>query len=428
MPSTRRHLLKTIVGAGSVAGIAGLAGCSSSCPDSDPPTPDETVSILADARGPFETTPTGEWNGFAGDAGNTGYADRSLPAADLAVRWRSDLDLPDTDAGGLSASAPTVGGDMVLVADERRVHAYSLRTGDHHWTSDEVSPTTDDTTVEYQSNTVAPVLGPEGTVLVGTSDALIALEPSNGSVRWRVADLTQVSRPVVLDGTIFALGRGWIVAVAPDGTEQWRRPANRLSAPVPPAADDGRIVYPGEEGVVGLDGSTGSQIWVRDRRTETHLVIDDGTAFLGNYEGLHAIDLYTGDPLWTFSRGDFRALLSPVVTPDTIYAVEQPGEAGAATFALDRTDGEPTPRWCSYVGSGAVTAATEDFALTTTSLGTGPDRAPSIVAFTADLGASSWAIEGGSHPRAWVNPPAIMDGAIVGTTRGGTMVAIGGAD
>ncbi|UWG48602.1 WD40/PQQ-like beta propeller repeat containing protein [Halanaeroarchaeum sp. HSR-CO] len=428
MAATRRKLLQTIAGTASVVGLAGLAGCSSSCPDSDPPTPEETISILADTRGPFETTPSGVWNGFAGDVGNTGYAGRSLPDGDLVVRWRIDLALPDTDAGSLSASAPTVGEGLVLVADERRVHAHSLRSGDRRWATDEVSPTTDDAIAEYRSNTVAPVFGPAGTVLVGATDGLVALDPSDGSVRWRIGNMTRVSRPAVLDGTIIALGTERLVAIAPDGTEQWRRPANRLSAPVPPAAGDDRIVYPSGDGVVARDVERGSQTWVRDRQTETQLVVDDGTAVLGNDEGLHAIELDTGDPLWTFSRGEFRALLSPVVTPENIYAVEQPGEAGAATFALDRTDREPTPRWCSYVGSGAVTAATDDLALTTMSLGSGPDRAQSIVAFTAELGASPWAIEGGSHPRAWVTPPAIVAGAIVVTTRGGTVVAIGGAD
>lgn len=427
MPSTRRRLLQTIGGVVSVMAISGLAGCSSSCPDSDPPTPDETVSLSATPQGPLETTPSGEWNGFAGDAGNTGYADHSIPDADLVVRWRTDLDLPETDAGGLSASAPTVGSGLVLVADEDRVHAHSLRTGERRWTSDDVSPTVADAIAEYQSNTVAPVLGPEGSVLVGATDGFVALDPSDGSIRWRVEGLTQVSRPVVLDERVFALGAEWVVAVAPDGTEQWRRPANRVTGPVSPAAGDGRIVYPSEDGVVALDVSTGSQTWVRDRQTESHLVVDDGTVFLGNYEGLHAIDVHSGETTWTFSRGDYRALLSPVLTPDSIYAVEQPGEAGAASFALERTDGEPTPRWCSYVGSGAATAATDDLALTTLPLGTGPDRAQSIVAFSADLGAAPWAIEGGSHPQSWVNPPALVEDTVVVTTRGGTTVAVGGA-
>lgn len=118
---------------------------------------------------------------------------------------------------------------------------------------------------------------------------------------------------------------------------------------------------------------------------------------------------------------------SPVVTPETIYVLEQPGEAGAASFALDRRDGEPSPRWCSYVGSGVVTGASRSLALGTTSLGTGSEAAQSIVAFTADLGEAPWAIEAGSHPREWVNPPAILDGALVVTTRGGTVVALGGS-
>lgn len=428
MSSTRRHLLKVMAGATSAAGIAGLAGCSSSCPDSDPPTPDERLSMLADPRGPFEATPTGDWNGFAGDSGNTGYAARPIPDGDLAVRWRTDLDLPDTDAGGLSASAPTVGAELVLVADERRVHAYSLRAGDHRWTTDEISPTTDDSIYEHWANTTAPAVGPGGTVFVGTADGLVAVDGADGSVRWRIDSIEEVATPSVADGTVVAIGRDELLVVDVDGEVRWRRSVRRGGGPTSPAIGERRVVSPTDSGIVAVELDTGDRGWERELSVETPVVVEDSVCFVGNYDGLHAFDLTAGDRLWTFSRGDFRALLSPVVTPDSIYAVEQPGEAGAATFAIERTGGEPTPRWCSYVGSGAVTAATDDIVLTTMSLGSGPDRAQSVVAFTADLGASPWAIEGGSHPQAWVNPPALVEGAVVVTTRGGTMVAIGGVD
>lgn len=177
--------------------------------------------------------------------------------------------------------------------------------------------------------------------------------------------------------------------------------------------------------MVAVDAEDGAQTWSRDRPVDSHLVVADGTCYVGNYEGLHAIDCLTGTEQWTFYRGDYRALLSPVVTPETIYAVEQPGEAGAASFALDRTDGQPSPRWCSYVGQGAVTGATDDLALAILELGEGPDTPYSVVTLSDDLGDAPWAVVGGSRPRDWVTAPALVDGAIVVTTRGGTTVAFG---
>jgi outer membrane protein assembly factor BamB len=425
MPSTRRRVLRGAAAAIGVAGLSALAGCSSSCPDSDRPTPTATVSIRDDPVGPFAAVPGGRWNGPHGDAGNTGYASGSLPSDAPVVRWRTDLAVPQTDSGGLSASSPTIGTEAVYVADEDRVHAVSLRTGETRWHSDVVSPTTWDTLSAHDANTVSPVVGADGEVLVGTTDALVALDPADGSVRWRVGDLSQVSRPVVLEGTVYALGTENLVAVAPDGTEDWRRSATRQSDPVPPAAGSGRIVYPGDGRVVAVNAEDGSRAWSRDRYVESHLVVADETCFVGNHQGLHAIDCKNGTQRWTFYRGDYRALRSPVVTPATIYAVEQPGEAGAASFALDRTDGEPSPRWCSYIGDGAVTGATDELVLAVLELGQGPDAAHSVVAFTADLGDAPWAIAGGFRPRDWVTRPALADDAVVVTTRGGTTVAFG---
>lgn len=426
MPATRRRVLRTIAGAVGVAGVAGLAGCSSSCPDHDRPTPSEMLSLSADPGDPFETAPPGEWRGPHGDAGNTGYGGHSLPEEEIGIRWRIDLPLPGTDSGGLSASAPTVGEDVVLVADEDRVHALSKRTGDILWQSETIVPTFQDALWDYWANTVAPANGPDGHAYVGTADGLVALDAADGSIRWTADDLSDVATPAIVDGVVYAAGANEVVAVAPDGTERWRRPSSRGSVPHPPAIGSGRVVYVADASIVALDAADGTVVWERQRQSESQVVIEGSTCYVGNYQGLHAIDLASGQPRWTFNRGDGRELRSPVVAPETIYALEQPGEAGAASFALERGNAEPSPRWCSYVGSGVVTAASRELALTTTSLGTGPDAAQSIVALTADLGVAQWALESGSHPREWVNPPALLEGALVVTTRGGTVAAIGG--
>lgn len=427
MPSSRRHLLKLLAGTVAVGGFVGLAGCSSSCPDTGRPTPDETVAIVDEPQGPFETVPAGDWTGFAGDVGNTGYAASPIAEDIPSVRWRVDLELPETDSGGLSASAPTVGSELVVVADERRVHARSLRTGESRWTSAPVSPTLDDAYREYRANTVAPALGPNGDVYVGATDGLVALDGDDGSVRWKVDGIKDVGTPAVVDETVFALGGNELVAATLGGDVRWRRAVRDGAPPTSPAVGGGRVVYPTYSGVSAVEMDDGRDAWNRELWAESPAVIDGSTCIVGTDDGLHAIDVASGESLWSFSRGNHRALVSPVVTPETIYVVEQPGEAGAATFALDREDGKPTPRWCSDIGSGGLTAATDDLALAILPLATGPDAAQSIVAFTADLGAAPWAIEGGSHPAEWVTPPALVDGAIVVTTRGGTVVAFGGA-
>ena len=429
MPRNRRRFLALAGGTLAAGGLAALAGCSSSCPDGDRPEPERTVSMWGEQVGSFDEPPRGAWPTSHGNAARTGYASGSLPGVDPAVRWRTDLDLPSTDRGGTSASEPTVGGGTVLVADDERVHALSLATGELRWRSGRISPTYHDTLYEHEANTVAPTAGPDGTVYAGTTSGLVALDGTEGTLRWEFDDLTDVSSPAVVDGTVFARGATSLAAVAPSGEAIWRRPVSRGDRPVPPAVGDAAVVVTTADGLRAFDPATGDERWSWDGRAESHVVVEGGTCYVGNYEGLHALDEGTGEERWTFDRGDYRALLSPVITPDTVYVVEQPGEAGAASFALQRTDRAPEPRWCSYVGEGAVTAATDDLALSVLPIGTGPDASQGIVAFSESLGQVRWAVEAGSSPSDWVTPPAVVDGAFVATTRDGTAVAFGpGAD
>lgn len=424
MFSSRRTFLQ-LCGGVAAGGMLALAGCSSSCPDTGAPTPDATVSFRDGPVGAFPSPPGGEWPSLHGNRENSGYAGGALPDTDLAVRWRTAIDLPDTDTGGLSTSGPTVANETVFVADEERVHALSLRTGEALWTSEVISPTGYDTYLEGAANTISPSVGPEGNVYVGATEALVALDGDDGTILWTIEGLDAVASPVVADGTVFALGSTEMVGVDRDGAERWRRDVDRPDPPTTPAFSSGTVVFPGDGTVHAIDVESGDEAWSSPRSVETHVAIDEGTVYVGNYEGLHAIDLETGDDRWTFSRGDYRALQSPVLTPDTIYAIEQPGEAGAASFALERTGGEPTPRWCSSIGSGAVTAATDDIALVATDLGQGPEAQKGVIGFAAADGRAHWALAGGSHPRDWLTPPAVLDGAIVLGTRGGTVVGIG---
>lgn len=423
MPSIQRRTLLKTVGGGFVAGSVALAGCSSSCPDSDQPTPEETLDTGTAPAGPFDSMPGSAWPSLHADAGNTGFTDVTPPGDGSTVRWRTELDLPDADGATLSASSPVVSDGRVFVADAARVHARSLRSGEELWQSTQIDPTGREN-YGVAAETAAPTAA-DGSVYVGTDSGVFAFRADDGTERWHADQLAGAAAPAVVDGVVYAAGDAQVVALdATDGAELWTRSVDWEPTIDPPAVGAGVVVLPTSSGAVALDAATGEPRWRTEDRADTHAVLADGVCLYGNDEGLHAIDVDSGERRWSFDRGDYRALQSPVVTSDTIYVVEQPGEAGAATFALDYTPGEkPSPRWCSAVGEGAVTAATADRAFALISVGEGPDARRGIAAFTADLGQVPWALVARSSPRGWLTPPAVLDGALVATTRGGTLVA-----
>ena len=428
MPRTRRDLLLSGAALLSTGGFAVLAGCSSTCPDTGRPTAEYTLSIDASEGSQFQQRPEGTWPAEPGDAANTGSADGTAPSPPLSVRWRTDLSIPTEEGVGTTASAPVVGPDRVFVADPERVHAVSLLTGTREWQSDPLPVTQTDRYASHRPETIAPRVGSAGRVFVGLSDGLAALDREDGSVRWRRTEQTDVAPPAVVGETLVAQGNGSVRGYAPDGTRRWERTLQRGNRRRQPAGTDGVVVLQTETGLQALDPRTGDPLWSLERQIESGPAIRGGTCVFGTSDGLEAVDAVTGTEGYAYSRREFMAFQSLVVTRDSVYAVEQPPEAGAAAFALDRRADGVAPRWCSAIGDGVLTAATADQVLGVLDLGQGPGSSHSLVGFTADRGEVSWAITGGDRSDRWLNPPAVLDGALVVTTRGGTVLAIAGGE
>lgn len=415
--TTRRRLLAAI-GAGTVAG---LAGCSSSCPDDDPPEPDRLVGTGDPSESGFGSVPGGRWPAPRFDPANSGYLPDVSPPEPSGVVWRTSVPVPNT-GGPPGPSVPTVANGRVFLASGAGITALELDDGSIAWRVTDLTPATSGSTTGYGDEVVAPVVGPDGTVYVGAETGLVAVDPTDGSERWRY-DRPVSGIPTVADATVFVPTQQGLAAVGTDGTEQWTVDVGGET--VMPAVS-GQTVVTTDDRTRALATASGDERWSRSQTPTTLPVVDDDTVYLGTFEGLQAIEIGDGDQRWLFERGGGRGMSAPVITPDTLYVVEEPGEAGEATFALDPTSGTsaPEPRWCSYVGDGTVTAATDEQAYSLQEVsGPSTNSRVSLVAFTERFGEARWGLAG----RQQALPPAVLPDAIVAARRDGTVLALGGS-
>jgi len=417
MPSIER---RTFLGTLSAGVVAGFGGCSSSCPDNDRPEPTTTFGPGEAGRG-FDSLPGGDWPTPRFDPANTGFAPSRRPPTDApTLRWRTTLPAPTVDGVTADVSPPTVADGRVFFTTGAGVFALSLRDGSELWQYGDLSPVTPTSRAPAYGAALAPPVIHDDTAYVSTADGVTALRTDDGTERWRAAGVAPAGTPAVADGAVFVPAGDELVAL--DTAGGGRRWTTTTSGGSRPAVADGAVVVAGQE-LFGFDAATGDRLWSASVDPRSRPAVADGTVYVGTREGIRAVTLDDGTERWLVDRGGGRAYSTPVVTAETLYALERPGEAGDATFALDRTaNGAPDPRWCSYAGEGAVTAATGDHAFALQSYSDDRRSPPRLLAFTARFGEATW----GYRSAEPVVPPAVLDGGLVTATRHGTVVAVGG--
>ena len=175
------------------------------------------------------------------------------PAASLVEAWKGETG--DT-AGHLFH--PQADGDDLFAAGGSRVARFAVATGRPVWRED----------VGVKLSAGAGV--GEGLVLAGGAKGeLLALDPANGQVRWKVALSSEVTGQLlaVADTVIARTGDGRVHGLAAaDGSRKWlytrSLPALSLRGSGGMAARDD-VVYAGFPGgkLVALDAANGAQLW-----------------------------------------------------------------------------------------------------------------------------------------------------------------------
>ncbi|MFB6169796.1 MAG: PQQ-binding-like beta-propeller repeat protein [Haloarculaceae archaeon] len=397
---SRRDLLR----AGAAALPLALAGCSSSCPDDDPPDPSTVLDTSDDPAGALAASAVrAPWPTYRHDAHNTGFgADTRPPGESPALAWRTTVAAgpTDPDVGGLPSAPTLADGTLYVVAGDGTLHALDARDGTERWQVE--------ATPAHQAPTVA-----DGTVVVAGEDGVVVVDVAAERVRWR-ADLAATASAVTGDGRAFVPVDDALVALDSAGDEDWRA---TFDGPVTRPAVVGETVLAAGARVRALDTSDGTERWQGGPGGVSAFPVVDGErelVYFGTYDGLYAFDLATGEQAWLFERGSGRGFDSPVVAPGTLYAMELVGEGPDAVYALDPDTGDPEPRWCSWLGEGTVSAAGPDTVLVETQHG-------DLQSFERETGDATWQLQGNGRTRA----PALGAGAAFVTTTDGTVCALG---
>lgn len=143
----------------------------------------------------------------------------------------------------------------------------------------------------YTIDSLSPVIGPGGTIYIGSIDRnLYAVNP-DGSQKWAFQAAGDVNSVAAIagDGTIyFNTVPGLFYAINPDGSQKWTFVAGGTSSPTVEA--DGTVYVGGEDKQFYAINPDGSQKWAYDVTgyvLHSPAVASDGTIYVGgNYIGM----------------------------------------------------------------------------------------------------------------------------------------------
>ncbi len=238
----------------------------------------------------------------------------ALDADDGSKRWEADV-------GHSHDAPPAVTSDTAYVAawnggpdTDRGVAAVDLE-GSLRWRAI--------TDVDVSS---APTLA-DGVVYVGgslNSEAVVALDATDGSERWRVRVGQYATTPAVADGTAYVGGGSEHAAYALEaatGGGRWRVETDGRVWGAPTVVDD--IVYVGSRGgtVYALEPADGETQWIASVGDDVHesIAATDERLYVPTADGLVALDT-DGTEAWSL---DGRSRVNaPSVVGDVVVVTD----------------------------------------------------------------------------------------------------------
>lgn len=245
----------------------------------------------------------------------------------LTQVWSANIGQGNGRRNRLTAD-PVAGSGAVFTMDATAgVRAFSVQTGAALWSADLTAG------FDRGGNVSGGGLALAGGTLYATTGygELVALDASNGAIRWRQRLGAGAGAPTVSGDTVYVVSRdnrAW--AVSTDvGRVRWELPSAParalLSGGAAPAVAGGTVIFPfGTGEIVAAQAGSGVRSWatavsggrlgaaysnVNDITSDP--VVVGGTVYAGNQSGrVVALNASTGTRLWTANEGSYSPVLA----------------------------------------------------------------------------------------------------------------------
>jgi len=248
------------------------------------------------------------------DARHTGQSPyKGKGPAKANLKWRFETGAP-------VQSSPAIGTDGTVYVGSS-AYLYALNP---------------DGNLEWQFMTVgdvlsSPAIASDGTIYVGALDSYLYALLSDGGLKWRFKTGNSISSSPAIssDGTVYVGADDKnLYALNPDGSLKWQFKTGGDVLSSPAIASDGTIYVGASESLRGKkgylyalnpDGSFKWSLWTKDQIYSSPAIGLDGTVYIGcNDNYLYALDP-DGNLKWEFQTGG-DVTSSPAIASDgTIY-------------------------------------------------------------------------------------------------------------
>ncbi|GAB3021266.1 hypothetical protein GCM10025298_06000 [Natronobiforma cellulositropha] len=242
-------------------------------------------------------------------------------------------------------------------------------TPGQHYCHDAVVPAREPALAWSRSDfevTAAPFVA-DGRLYVSLDGAFLALDAASGDVRYKVTMPGRSTPPAVLEETLVVGGYGidnYLYALEREtGEERWRYRCGASNAGVhrAPVVSEGRAIFAAGRTVRAVEVETGERLWscsLGGRTSHYPVSVADGLVVASRDDGydnqwLVAIDADTGEERWTVST---PGLLSPTpVVAGAVWYVDREQTLHARTLDgeayLTVSLGEGDLRWRAHLAS-----------------------------------------------------------------------------
>ncbi|HEY3782447.1 MAG TPA: PQQ-binding-like beta-propeller repeat protein [Fimbriimonadaceae bacterium] len=215
------------------------------------------------------------------------------------------------------------------------------------------------------ASTSSPAIGSDGTLFLGESSNVVALNGSTGKQEWIYKGGTStyfVSSPAIgRDGTIYigSLDFSLYSFNGATGAKNWTFPTAGAIYSSPTIGSDGTVYFGSDDNnVYAVNGTTGAQVWsfaTPGPVDSSPALGSDGTIYVGSSDGnLYAINPSSGQANWSYNAGGSVYSLA-IGSNGTVYFYSSSG----AAYALNGATGALL--WTYNLKTGFQYGATETY-------------------------------------------------------------------